>query len=81
MKFILCLLVASSSIAWSKPTKINFNEALMEDVQADIQKDEERFRNDVRRGPASVEEVEVKPFIDEESKIDKKDRQIGPRNW
>lgn len=80
MKFILCMLMASS-FAWSKPTQINFNEALMEDVQADIQKDEERFRSDVRRGPASVEEVEVKPFIDEESKIDKKDRQIGPRSW
>lgn len=80
MKLLIFLLM-TSSFAWSKPTHINFNEALLQDVQTDIRKDEDKFKAEPNRGPASVEQVEVDPIIKEELKIDKHNRQIGPKNW
>lgn len=79
MKIILCLLLASPFV-WAKSTKINFNEALIRDVEKDIKHDDEKFKTDIRRGPASVE-VEKIPAINEKSKIDKNVRQIGPDRW
>lgn len=79
MKIILCLLLASPFI-WAKSTKINFNEALIQDVEKDIKKDDEKFKTDIGRGPASVE-VEKVPTVKEEFKIDKNVRQIGPDRW
>lgn len=79
MKIILCLLLASP-LVWAKSTKINFNEALIQDVEKDIKRDDEKFKTDIRRGPASVE-VEKLPTVKEESKIDKNVRQIGPDRW
>jgi hypothetical protein len=78
---LLILLLMTSSFAWSKPTHINFNEALLQDVQTDIQRDEDKFKAEPKRGPASVEQVEVRPTFKEEPKIDKHNRQIGPKNW
>jgi hypothetical protein len=78
MKFlmILCLI---SSFAWSKTIK-DFNKAIYEDASAEIKKDQEKFKKSATRGPASVEVV-PESKIEEESKIDKNVRQIGPKNW
>ncbi len=78
MKIILCALVLVSSVAWSK-TVINFNQALQEDVQNEV-KDDEKFKKQATRGPASVE-VEHEQVIDESSKLDKNERQIGRNKW
>lgn len=82
MKIILCFTILTS-VAWAKtPTKINFTEALMQDVESDIKQDEDKFRARPfrTRGPASVEEVSA-PIPKEENKIDKNVRQIGPSKW
>lgn len=78
MKIILCTLVLVSSVAWSKTT-INFSQALQEDVQKEV-KDDEKFKKEATRGPASVE-TEHEQVIDEPSKLDKNVRQIGPNKW
>ena len=78
MKILLCTLVLVSSVAWSKTT-INFNQALQEDVQKEIQ-DYEKFKKEATRGPASVETEHQQP-INEPSKLDKNVRQIGPNKW
>lgn len=78
MKILLCSLVLVSSVAWSKTT-INFNQALQEDVQKEV-KDDEKFKKEASRGPASVE-TEHEQVIDEPSKLDKNVRQIGPNKW
>lgn len=78
MKILLCTLVLVSSVAWSKPT-INFNQALQEDLQNEV-KDDEKFKKEAFRGPASVE-TEKEQIIDESSQLDKNARQIGPNKW
>ncbi len=78
MKILLCTLVLVSTGAWSK-TIINFSQALQEDVQKEVQ-DDEKFKKEANRGPASVETEHEQP-IDEPSKLDKNVRQIGPNKW
>ena len=78
MKIILCSLVLISTVVWSKTT-INFNQALQEDVQKEV-KDDEKFKKEAIRGPASVE-IEQKEPLNEPSRLDKNIRQIGPNRW
>lgn len=80
MKIILCLSILISATAWSKTTVINFNQVLNEEVAKDIKKDDEKFKKEVTRGPASVD-TQHEPVIDEPPKIDKNVRQIGPNKW
>ncbi len=76
MKIILCTLVLVSNVAWSK-TIINFNQALQEDVQKEV-KDDEKFKKEANRGPASVEVEKELPVVEP---LDKNDQQIGPNKW
>lgn len=76
---IFVILAFISSLAWSKTIK-DFNQAIYEDASADIKKDQEKFKKSTSRSPASVEVV-PESKIEEESKIDKNVRQIGPKNW
>ena len=79
MKFILSILLMISASAYSKSTVINFNQVLNEDVEKDIKQDEEKFRK-ATRAPASVTPEKSMPQ-DENLKIDKNVRQIGPNKW
>jgi hypothetical protein len=79
MKYLVCLSLLISSMAWSKSVK-NFNQAITDDFQKEIKKDEDKFKKPVMRGPASVAPSPASA-IKEPSKIDKNIRQIGPSNW
>lgn len=79
MKLILCLLVLVSFSTFAK-TKIDFSQALNEDVEQDIRKDDEKFKKEATRGPASVQPEQATPIV-ETPKIDKNVRQIGPNKW
>lgn len=79
MKLILCLTMLMSFSAYSK-TKIDFSQALNEDVKQDIQKDDQKFKKELTRGPASVQ-PEREYQIEETPKMDKNVRQIGPNKW
>lgn len=80
MKFIILSALLFASFGWARGPQENFNKVLMEDVQTDIQKDEDKFRVKPSRGPASVE-PEVKPIPHKESPIEKKDKVIGSERW
>ncbi len=81
MKYILCLIVIISFSANSKTkTKTDFNQALNEDVKNDIKKDDEKFRKQATRGPASIQTEHENP-IEDTPKLDKNVRQIGPNKW
>jgi hypothetical protein len=79
MKIIFCLtfLVSMSALAKSG---IDFSQAINEDVKKEIRKDEDKFKKESFRGPASVE-VEHENVIEDVPKIDKNIRQIGPNKW
>ena len=79
MKLILCLMVLVSFSTFAK-TKIDFSQALNEDVEQDIRKDDEKFKKEATRGPASVQTEQENPIM-ETPKIDKNVRQIGPNKW
>jgi hypothetical protein len=79
MKLILCLMVLVSFSTFAK-TKIDFSQALNEDVEQDIRKDDEKFKKEATRGPASVQTEQENPIM-EPPKIDKNVRQIGPNKW
>lgn len=79
MKLILALLLISSS-AFAKKTVIDFNHVLNEEIESDIRKDEDKFKaTPAERKPASVEPEAI--IIEEDPKLDKNVRQIGPRYW
>ncbi len=78
MTIILVLL--TTSLAWSRSNISKFNEVLTEDVQKDIKKDEDRFKSNTSRSPASVP-VEMEVPIQDTPKLDKNIRQIGPNKW
>ena len=73
MKLILCLTLLMSFGAFAK-TKIDFSQALNEDVEKDIRKDDEKFKKDETRGPASVDPEAAQ--VEDTPKIDKNVRQI-----
>ncbi len=79
MKLILCLMVLVSFSTFAK-TKIDFSQALNQDVEQDIRKDDEKFKKEATRGPASVQTEQENPIM-ETPKIDKNVRQIGPNKW
>jgi hypothetical protein len=63
-----------------------FNKALIEDVQKDIQQENDldlKTKESITRTPASVEDAHDhrSEDIEEESRIDKNGRQIGSKNW
>ena len=80
MKYLLVLSLFVSASTWGKPTVINFTQVLTEDLQTDIKKDDEKFKTEQSRGPASVE-AEGQSVIQEVPKLDKNVRQIGPNKW
>lgn len=79
MKWVLILSVITVTSAFGKTTT-DFSKALNDDLRRDIRKDDEKFRKESFRRPASVEAAEA-PVIEETSKIDKNIRQIGPNKW
>jgi hypothetical protein len=75
MKSTLFIALLMASAAFGK----DFNSVLLKDVQKDIVKDDQKYKQTkVTRGPASVV---AEPIIQEESKLDKNLRQIGPKRW
>lgn len=80
MKYLLLLSLFASASAWGKTTVINFTQVLTKDLQTDIKKDDEKFKTERSRGPASVE-PEGQSVILEVPKLDKNVRQIGPNKW
>lgn len=82
MKHILLFSIIITTSAFAKPTVVNFNQVLNEEVQTEIKKDDERFKKDHNRSPASVESTrESSQIIEEVPKLDKNVRQIGPNKW
>ena len=80
MKFaMITILCVMSATTWAK-REVDFNKALLNDVEKEIKKDDEYFKKPASRGPASVE-VEAERNIQETPKIDKNVRQIGPNKW
>lgn len=80
MKLIFCLCMLMSVTAFAKPTKIDISQAINEDLEQDIKKDDEKFKKEAVRAPASVS-PEVNPRIEDTPKLDKNIRQIGPNKW
>lgn len=81
MKYLLFLSLLLTFNVWSK-TNVNFSDALNDDLEAEIKKDDFKYKKKAFRGPASVNEKKTpEPVIKEVPKVDKKDRQIGPNNW
>jgi hypothetical protein len=80
MKFALCLSLLLTGSVWSK-TMVKFNQVLNDDVHKEIKNDDDKFKQEARRGPASVQ-PEVRPLPKAPpSKLDKNVRQIGPDRW
>lgn len=80
MKYVLLFCAIFAVGAWAKTTA-NFNQALTQDLQREIRKDDEKFKKKALRSPASVE-TEHAPVIQETPKLDKNIRQIGgPDKW
>jgi hypothetical protein len=79
MKLLIILSAFICISAYAKDVK-DLNKVLLQDVKADIQNDDEKFRKPQMRKPASVEEVNDQN-ITEPQKIDKNVRQIGPNAW
>jgi hypothetical protein len=80
MKLLICISLLVSMSAFAK-TKIDFSQALNEDVEQDIKKDDDKFKKEAARGPASVAPVEHENATEDTPKIDKNVRQIGPNKW
>lgn len=80
MKLILAFLLIAPQ-AFAKKTVIDFNHVLNEEIETDIKKDEDKFKQAPAAGrhPASVEPEAI--IIEEDRKLDKNVRQIGPRYW
>jgi hypothetical protein len=79
MKNIIYLSVLVSYSAWPNSIK-EFNQALNQDLKTEIRKDEDKFKKNFSRTPASVPDTE-KSKLEEPTKIDKNVRQIGPNEW
>jgi hypothetical protein len=80
MRLFFLLFILSSSFIWAKDVKV-FNQALIEEVRRDLEKDDDQFKDKKPmrrgRGPASVEphwSPEHNPRLE-------KNRQIGPSKW
>lgn len=85
MKFAMVMvLVFSTSMAFAKEVK-DFNKALIQDVQKDLKTDNDqsmKANNAPMRGPASVDTMEsADQTAQENSKIEKKEKQLGNSKW
>lgn len=80
MKITILTLVLMTTTAFAKEEVKQFNKVLMDDVQKDV-KAENNFamKKSPMRGPASVEAVE--PVMEDNSKLEKKERQLGTSKW
>jgi|GEM_PF-7131829 len=79
MKILILLLCLP---VFSKEMPKDFNQALLNDLNNEVKKDEDQFRKlQPMRGPASVIETSAKPVPVEENKVDKTVRQTGARDW
>ncbi|MBA2406195.1 MAG: hypothetical protein H0V66_15575 [Bdellovibrionales bacterium] len=85
MKFMLMMILVLASFAATAKNVKDFNKTLIQDVQKDLNTDNDQTlkkNNAPMRGPASVNEAEVTDqTIQEDSKINKKDRQLGNSKW
>lgn len=79
MKYSLVFILAITASLVSAKTIENFNHVLTSEVQKDIQKDEDKFKKEITRKPASVNTIQATE-IDEAPKL-KNARQIGPNKW
>jgi hypothetical protein len=80
MKYVLLLCSIITFNAGARTTA-NFIQAINQDVQREIKKDDEKFKKEALRKPASVESGH-QPVIQETPKLDKNIRQIGgPDKW
>jgi polyhydroxyalkanoate synthesis regulator phasin len=84
MKILLALL-SISFMAFAGKTVKDFNKVLIDDVKTNVKKDDESFKTNQGRSPASIPtatETEVmqdqKKSID---KIEKNVKQLGPKEW
>jgi hypothetical protein len=59
---------------------LKFNQVLNDDVHKEIKNDDDKFKQEVQRAPASVQ-PQVRPVPKAPSKLDKNVRQIGPDRW
>lgn len=77
--FLTLVLIATTS-AFAKEDVKQFNKVLLEDVQKDVKAENDfALKKAPMRGPASVEAVE--PIAEENSKLEKKERQFGTSKW
>lgn len=74
-------LVSVCSVVHAKKEASDFSRVLLENVQADIQNENnDMFRkSSVGRGPASIESSE--PSFEQNEKIEKNVKQLGPNKW
>lgn len=80
MKIMLFLIVFISFSAWSVSIG-EFSRVMNQEVLNEIRKDEDKYKKESSRAPASVDESIEDKKIEEPNKIDKNVRQIGPNNW
>lgn len=81
---LMMVLVLGTSVAFAKNDVNEFNRALMDDVKHDLKTGNDqnlKSDNSPMRGPASVETEPEVTVIKEDSKTDKKDRQLGANKW
>ena len=81
---LMMVLVLGTSVAFAKNDVNEFNKALIDDVKHDLKTDNDqnlKTNNSPMRGPASVETEPEENVITEDSKTDKKDRQLGANKW
>jgi hypothetical protein len=85
MKLTLMMaMILGTTVAFAKNDVNEFNKALIEDVKHDLKTDNDqnlKSKNSPMRGPASVETEPEETVITEDSKTDKKDRQLGTNKW
>jgi hypothetical protein len=85
MKLTLMMaMILGTTVAFAKNDVNEFNKALIEDVKHDLKTDNDqnlKSKNSQMRGPASVETEPEETVITEDSKTDKKDRQLGTNKW
>ena len=80
MKMTILTLALITTTAFAKEDVKQFNKVLMEDVQKDVKAENDfALKKSPMRGPASVEAVEA--TVEENSKLEKKERQLGTSKW
>ncbi len=81
LSIIFAIICATAALA--RPSALQFNEAMREDLQKDIKQDADKYKK-VTRGPASVEPVQPEVLLDETKaldKVEKQHKQLGNKSW